>query len=798
MIKLTFLGGAGSIGASSTLVQVGDTSVLVDCGVRFTKLNPLPDLDALTNTQLDGILVTHAHSDHTGGLPVVHSAYPQTPIYMTPPTSDLVRILQRDALKIMNSEEKESEVPLFSEKHVDEMLENIIPVHFYEKKSIGEIDFTIYPASHIIGAGMIHIETPYGNILFTGDYSVTPQKTVPGLEVPDIHVDILITESTYGNRMHSDRKASENKLVQTVSEVIENGGKVLIPAFAIGRAQEVLTILKQAIANQKLSSVPVYVDGMVRQVCNIYGDHPRYTTPYIAKQSRKGHAFYNKNVTSVLAKSRKDILSGGPCVIVSSSGMLTGGPSAYYAEHLSNDEKNAIVITGYQDEESPGRALLSLLDADNKDKSIAINGRETTISCQIKSYSLSAHADRLQIVSLIDRLNPKTVVLVHGDDEAKKSLDLSLGGLDVIHAQEGMGLNRKYPKRGTSHKKSNIAINRAMLTSLAEANQKPIKIEELALQICQKSVPSKYYPELKDLIVKTGLFIEGEEKDTFFSTKIKLTGKKKIKGKKGAKKIVNLSQEETDLLSYNPKGKLLELCNKAQVGLPKFEREDRGDEHITSVSVQIDDNTYSSLKYIHTKLMVSTQLSYQDLFKQCQSVLESKASNKKKLLVSGRHPKSVLNEICQKYGFQLPFSKEYLDRESLFGIQIIVMISENEIKSKVHYESSKKNAEKMAYEELLPVVMNQLPKSSPKVESNLKNDFKSALFVLCSQKKISAPNFHIRSSATGFVASGDLKIDGKIIKSREYPCANHKSGHQMVSQELIGLFSNSQNQEAGN
>jgi hypothetical protein len=597
--------------------------------------------------------------------------------------------------------------------------------------------------------------------------------------------------------MHSDRKTSENKLIATVSEITENGGKVLIPAFAIGRAQEVLTILKQAISNKKLPPVPVYVDGMVRQVCNIYGDHPRYTTPYIAKQSRRGHAFYNKHIVSVLQKDRKDIISGDPCIIVSSSGMLSGGPSAFYAEKLGKEEKNAIVITGYQDEESPGRALLNLLDSDKKEKIIKINGNDTSIACQIKSYSLSAHADRLQIVSLIDRLRPKTVVLVHGDEAAKNSLALSLGGLDVIHAQEGMGLKRQYPKRASNYKKSGFYLNRSMLTSLAEANQDPVSIETLAVQVCQKKVQAKYFPDLKDLILQTGLFIEGEEPGTLLSTKIKFTGKKKVKGKKGAEKVVNLSKEEHDLLALNPKSQLLELCSKAQVGHPKFEREDRDEDHITSASMEIDGKLYKTLNYTHTKLMLSIQQSYHDLLRQCQDILKSRAETRTKVFVSGRHPKSVLNEICQKHGISLPLTKERIEGGSKFGIQCFIKTADNIFESEFHYASSKKTAEKLAFEELLQIVMKDLPKEPSATQVNSKQDFKSALFVLCAQNQMKTPDFHIRRSEAGFIASGEMEISGETVSSKNHQCINHKAGHQMVSEELLSILNRKNDQAAG-
>ena len=416
-MKISFLGGADEIGASCTLLEVAGKSFLIDCGVRFKTGQALPDLNELTGKSLGAILITHAHTDHTGALSIIHEAFPNTPIYTTPPSADLISILQKDALHIMEQAlDKEGEIPLYSKKQVENMLSMITPIHWNIPINFDDIKIMFFPASHILGASMVYVASPDGNILFTGDYSITAQKTVPGLDRPNIPVDIIISESTYGNRLHEDRKAAENRLINSLSELVKNNSRILIPAFAIGRAQEIILIIKQAIRNKKIPEVPVFVDGMVRSVCNVYSNHPKYVSRALDYEIKKsGHPFFNKWIKLVKdPKERVKVLETKPSIIVTSSGMMSGGPSAFYAEQLLPVAEDAILITGYQDEESPGRALLNLAESDG-DREIKVGDKTISVKCHFAKYGLSAHADRIQMVGFIGSFNPRTTILVHGD-----------------------------------------------------------------------------------------------------------------------------------------------------------------------------------------------------------------------------------------------------------------------------------------------------------------------------------------------------------------------------------------------
>jgi Cft2 family RNA processing exonuclease len=434
-MNITFLGGGNEIGASSAIVEIGAARILIDCGIRMSGEHRLPDLAALQKThagQLDAVLLTHAHMDHSGALPVVHQHFPAVPIYANAPTRGLVEVLLRDSINIMRAKaEGEQELPLYSPAAVESLLEKMTPVPFGSPLEIGRtgVTATWFPAGHILGAASIGIEgTEQGRsirVLFSGDIAVADQLTVPGMLPPaGFRPDVLIIESTYGDRMHSPRELEEQRLLDMVTGVLEGRGKLLIPAFAIGRAQEVALMLLKQFRGKKLASFPVWIDGMVKTICGVYSRFPAHQTPYARRLIEKhGNPFFNivDEIRQVGSPAeREKVLAGDPCVIIASSGMLTGGASAFYAQHLVGEERNGIAITGYQDEESPGRQLLALAEAETREVTVA--GKTLEVRCPVAKYSLSAHADCNEIAGLIEAINPREVVLVHGEGTSRESL----------------------------------------------------------------------------------------------------------------------------------------------------------------------------------------------------------------------------------------------------------------------------------------------------------------------------------------------------------------------------------------
>lgn len=433
-MRIIPLGGAAEVGASSTIIEFGKSRLLVDAGIRIGEQgsNQLPDLSRLKDEAgpLDGIFLTHAHMDHSGALPLVHTAYPNVPIFMTPATAAVVRILLSDSLRLMEDKYlQESELPLYPPEAVESCLGCIRPIPFdFPITSLsGEVSAIFHPAGHILGASSISLMGRSGSVLLSGDISLTEQRTVPGMLPPHLEHDVVIVESTYGDRIHAHRPTQESDLIHTVADVVEGGGKVLFPAFAVGRAQEVILILQDAIARGELPAVPIFVDGLVQAVCDAYSRFPTYLQQHLRSSLGRGsNPFFPAQGTTMRVRSprqREQLLSGGPCCIIASSGMMTGGPSAYYATHLVGDRRNMIAITGYQDEEAPGRRLLDLAEAHPSQRHLWIGERMYPVRCRVERYSLSAHADSFEIAGLMRQMSPSQgVVLVHGDGDARESL----------------------------------------------------------------------------------------------------------------------------------------------------------------------------------------------------------------------------------------------------------------------------------------------------------------------------------------------------------------------------------------
>lgn len=420
-LAVTPLGAARGIGASCFKVEIGPYEVVLDAGTRPKGSNPLPEFDLLDNPNL--LLITHAHQDHIGALPVFHERFPTAPMYCTYGTREIAHVMLRDGLRVQQANEDTS--ALFDSDTLDRTLVNLDP------QPMG-VDFEPLPgllvrfihAGHIVGAACIYLRYGDRSLLYTGDYNTSSSRTADGLRLDELPTaDILITESTYGSDAHPSRKSQETALMQAISEVISAGGNVLIPAFALGRAQEIILALRTNALFHSLS-VPVYVDGLVRPVTDVFRDNLHLLPSSIqnfAKTGNRDPFFDRKNKPEIIAISssqERPLAIAKPSIVIASSGMLTGGASVYYAKALLERKNATIFISGYTDEESPGRFLQTL----EPGSEVELEGTKLTVRAAIRRFNLSAHADIIGLTQVIYRVNPRHLVLIHGSPNALQQL----------------------------------------------------------------------------------------------------------------------------------------------------------------------------------------------------------------------------------------------------------------------------------------------------------------------------------------------------------------------------------------
>ncbi|MXX13475.1 MAG: MBL fold metallo-hydrolase [Gemmatimonadetes bacterium] len=434
-MKLHFLGGADEVGASCTLIEIEEKRILVDVGIRIGvhQDKQLPNFSVLDDVGMpDEVLITHAHTDHTGALPVLVNDLPaDVKVYSTPATRAITQVLLEDTANRGKREQQDGKSPLYSPEDVAAVLEHMVDVRWYNPVPLcdGALIATWIPAGHILGAAMIYIEGQRESILMTGDVSVADQLTIPGLKVPDWcrRPDVMVMESTYGKLCrHKDRAEEENRLVSDVVEVIEAGGKVLIPAFAVGRSQEVILILKQAMQRGQIPKFPLWIDGMVQKINTVYSDFRNELSPPWCNAETDEKIFFSDTIKPVPCDADRDsVASWEPCCIIASSGMLIGGCSSGYAEQLAGDRKNLIAITGYQAKGTPGHKLEKLPKVGDFTEGEWKLDDETSVSvkCQVEpQYSLSAHADAGELTGLVEKVQPRRLFLVHGDKDAPRKL----------------------------------------------------------------------------------------------------------------------------------------------------------------------------------------------------------------------------------------------------------------------------------------------------------------------------------------------------------------------------------------
>lgn len=428
-MNYVFLGGAGEVGASCLLVKVAGRNILFDCGVRVnqTREKSLPNLGLLRvhAPTLDAIFISHAHADHVGGLPLVHQMYPTTPIHTTTPTAHAATVMLGNAvnLTLRDALLQTEDVQFFSDTMVLNALNNILTTdHLDEWINIGwgnNWAFKFIPAGHILGAVSIVLRTPEGTYLYTGDISAFNQRFVEGIgsKLTGINPDFMWCEATYGDSNHPARKCEEQKLAKDVAAIIQDGGSVLIPAFALGRAQEITRILLTSITSQTIPAFPIITDGLVNKINMVYKENIIFARQKMQNTAREKSPFF---LSLAISKEQREhiINTDTPKCVIASSGMLTGGASVDYAKAWAGIPNNAIFLSGYQDDESPGGHLQSMQT--NDDLTFA-DGMTVQVKCKVKRFHLSAHSDQGQLIKMIKQARPKAIALGHGAQEVIKA-----------------------------------------------------------------------------------------------------------------------------------------------------------------------------------------------------------------------------------------------------------------------------------------------------------------------------------------------------------------------------------------
>jgi len=433
-IRLTPLGGAREVGRSCMLIQTPESNILLDCGINVAASDKdrFPDLSAadLAISNLDAVIISHAHLDHCGFLPYLYRYGYEGPVYCTEPTRDLMALLQLDAIEIGERENKD--LP-FSSKEIRTMIKHTVPLEYEEVADITpDIRLTLYNAGHILGSSVVHLHIGEGlhNLVYTGDLKFGDTRLLEAANYDFPRAETLLIESTYGGRYDTQpkRRDAEKELIDAIMSTIEMRGKMLIPVFSVGRSQEVMMVLENAYRFGDLD-IPVYLDGMIWEATAIHTSYPEYLKSQIKHRVFNGYnPFLVDAFQKVEHKKRQEIIdSPDPAIILATSGMMTGGPSVEYFKQFAENKSNTLAFVGYQAEGSLGRRLQHgvkeiALDVDGKTKAIKVNLNVKVID------GFSGHADRRQLLGYSKKIHPrpKRALIVHGESEKSQNLAKTL------------------------------------------------------------------------------------------------------------------------------------------------------------------------------------------------------------------------------------------------------------------------------------------------------------------------------------------------------------------------------------
>ena len=428
-IRIGFLGSAREVGRSCLLLQTPGSNVILDCGVKPTN-DEFPYLNApeFSIKKLDSIVLSHSHLDHCGFIPYLYRYGYEGPLYCTAPVRDLMVLLCLDYLEVA---QREGHKAPYSSKDIEAAIKYSIILDYDEVSDITpDMRITFQNAGHILGSSQVHIHIGEGlhNIVYSGDINFEKSRLFDPAFTQFQRVETLILESTYGGEdsMQPPRKEAEEKLKKIVMDTMKKGGRILIPSFAVGRAQEVMCILSD-IPNFKY---PVYLEGMLWDATAIHTTYPEYLNKDLQNMIfHRGKSPFTDNIFKRIGstKERNEILkTNDPFVVIATSGMLVGGPAIEYLKAFADDPKNTLIFVGYQAEGTFGRKI----QKGWKEMPISENGNGKRSVLEIKMEvetveGLSGHSDRNQLVKYVYKLadKPRKIILNHGEEG--KCIDLA-------------------------------------------------------------------------------------------------------------------------------------------------------------------------------------------------------------------------------------------------------------------------------------------------------------------------------------------------------------------------------------